>query len=262
MAHKKGVGSSDNGRDSKSKRLGVKLFGGQLAKAGNILVRQRGTRFHAGENVYMSNDHSLHAAVAGTVAFKKKQKDRTFVSILPLGGVAEAPAKPAPVAKPAAVAAPVAVEEVSTRGAVAEETAAPAVVEAAAPVAEEVAAPEVIEAAAPEAEETAAPQVEAAEKAAKITLPSGKKISQDDLKVIEGVGPKIEGLLNDGGIFTWADLADAETEKVQAILDEAGPSYRIHDPATWANQAQMAHNGQWEELEAYQERLKGGREEE
>lgn len=220
MAHKKGVGSSDNGRDSKSKRLGVKLFGGQLAKAGNILVRQRGTRFHAGENVYMSNDHSLHAAVAGTVAFKKKQKDRTFVSILPLEGVVTA--------KPAKVAKPVAAEAVSSRGAVAEETAAPA--------------------------------VETTAKAAKITLPSGKKISQDDLKVIEGIGPKIEGLLNDGGIFTWAELADAEVEKVQAILDEAGPSYRIHDPATWANQAQMAHNQQWEELEAYQERLKGGKE--
>lgn len=71
MAHKKGVGSSDNGRDSKSKRLGVKLFGGQVAKAGNILVRQRGTKFHAGENTYLGKDFTVHAQVAGTVAFKE-----------------------------------------------------------------------------------------------------------------------------------------------------------------------------------------------
>jgi large subunit ribosomal protein L27 len=83
MAHKKGVGSSDNGRDSKSKRLGVKLFGGQVAKAGNILVRQRGTKFHAGENTYLGKDFSIHAQVAGTVAFKKGKSDRTWVSIIP-----------------------------------------------------------------------------------------------------------------------------------------------------------------------------------
>ncbi|MCL4147318.1 UNVERIFIED_CONTAM: hypothetical protein GTU68_027070, partial [Idotea baltica] len=72
MAHKKGVGSTDNGRDSKSKRLGVKLFGGQVARAGNILVRQRGTKYHAGDNVYAGRDFTLHAAVDGKVAFKKK----------------------------------------------------------------------------------------------------------------------------------------------------------------------------------------------
>lgn len=84
MAHKKGVGSSDNGRDSKSKRLGVKLFGGQFAKAGNILIRQRGTKFHPGENVGMGKDHTLHALVHGTVEFKKKKQGRTFVNILPM----------------------------------------------------------------------------------------------------------------------------------------------------------------------------------
>ncbi|MFM8361940.1 MAG: 50S ribosomal protein L27, partial [Haliscomenobacter sp.] len=71
MAHKKGVGSSDNGRDSKSKRLGVKLFGGQLAQAGNIIVRQRGTKFHPGENVYMGRDFTLHASIEGRVHFKR-----------------------------------------------------------------------------------------------------------------------------------------------------------------------------------------------
>lgn len=84
MAHKKGVGSSDNGRDSKSKRLGVKLFGGQYASAGNIIVRQRGTKFHAGENVYMSKDFSLHAGVDGIVDFYIGRKRKTYIAITPL----------------------------------------------------------------------------------------------------------------------------------------------------------------------------------
>ncbi len=84
MAHKKGVGSSKNGRESESKRLGVKLFGGQVAKAGNILVRQRGTVHNPGENVGMGKDHTLFALVDGTVSFKKKGKDKSYVSIIPL----------------------------------------------------------------------------------------------------------------------------------------------------------------------------------
>ncbi|WP_421794348.1 50S ribosomal protein L27 [Haliscomenobacter sp.] len=208
MAHKKGVGSSDNGRDSKSKRLGVKLFGGQYAKAGNILVRQRGTKFHPGENVYMGKDFTLHAQITGTVAFSKSKQDRTYVSILPL--------ETAIVAK----SAPVVVEE----------------------VAEVVAKP-------------------AAKKSSSITLPSGKKVKQDDLKLVEGIGPKIEELMHAAGITTWAELAAAPIEKLEAILDEAGPRFRIHDPATWGKQAAMADAGQWEELETYQDELKGGREE-
>ncbi|KXK39790.1 MAG: 50S ribosomal protein L27 [Saprospiraceae bacterium] len=103
MAHKKGVGSSDNGRDSKSKRLGVKLFGGQTAKAGNILVRQRGTRFHAGENTYLGKDFTIHAQVDGTVAFSKGKLNRTWVSIVPsLSEVKETVAPIVKAAKPAA----------------------------------------------------------------------------------------------------------------------------------------------------------------
>ena len=83
MAHKKGVGSTDNGRDSNSKRLGVKLFGGQAIKAGNIIVRQRGTKYHAGENVYIGKDHTIHAKVDGTVAFSKGRLNRTFISVDP-----------------------------------------------------------------------------------------------------------------------------------------------------------------------------------
>jgi large subunit ribosomal protein L27 len=84
MAHKKGAGSSRNGRESESKRLGVKLYGGQYAKAGNIIVRQRGTVHHPGENVGMGKDHTLFALVSGTVDFKKKANNKSFVSIIPV----------------------------------------------------------------------------------------------------------------------------------------------------------------------------------
>lgn len=84
MAHKKGVGSSKNGRESESKRLGVKLFGGQVCKAGNIIVRQRGTRHNAGENVGMGRDHTLFALVDGTIVFRKKAEGKSFVSVSPV----------------------------------------------------------------------------------------------------------------------------------------------------------------------------------
>ena len=83
MAHKKGAGSSKNGRESHSKRLGVKIFGGQAAIAGNIIVRQRGTHHHAGENVGIGKDHTLFALTPGLVAFKRKKNNRSFVSIIP-----------------------------------------------------------------------------------------------------------------------------------------------------------------------------------
>ena len=81
MAHKKGVGSSKNGRESESKRLGVKLFGGEFAKAGNIIVRQRGTAHHPGENVGIGKDHTIYALVDGTVVFRKTKNNRSFISI-------------------------------------------------------------------------------------------------------------------------------------------------------------------------------------
>jgi large subunit ribosomal protein L27 len=84
MAHKKGVGSSKNGRESESKRLGLKLFGGQFAKAGNIIVRQRGTVHNPGENVGMGKDHTLYALVDGTVSFKKKAEGKSYVSVTPI----------------------------------------------------------------------------------------------------------------------------------------------------------------------------------
>jgi large subunit ribosomal protein L27 len=83
MAHKKGVGSSKNGRESHSKRLGIKIFGGEICKSGNILIRQRGTQHHPGINVGIGKDHTLFALVDGRVAFRKRKDDRSYVSVEP-----------------------------------------------------------------------------------------------------------------------------------------------------------------------------------
>ena len=235
MAHKKGAGSSDNGRDSKSKRLGVKLYGGQRAVAGNVLVRQRGTQFHPGDNVYMGRDHTLHAAIDGVVVFKRSFKDRRFVSILPVQEVPVAPVKP--VKKPTN----------PKNETVATPAEKPAKKEAAPVEAVEVAETEVVaEIEAPAEKKAAAPKKE-----------KGPKL--DDLKIVEGVGPKIETLLKEGGISTWAELAEASTDRLKEILDAAGPRYQIHDPSTWPAQAKLAAEGKWDELKAYQDELTGGR---
>lgn len=134
MAHKKGAGSSKNGRESHSKRLGVKLFGGQAIIAGNIIVRQRGTAHNPGLNVGIGKDHTLFALADGVVKFKKGFKGRSFVHVLPISAdaaPADAPAKapakkaaPAPVAEEAVEAAPVA--EAPAKKAPAKKAAAPA----------------------------------------------------------------------------------------------------------------------------------------
>ncbi len=84
MAHKKGAGSSKNGRESHSKRLGIKMFGGQHVIAGNIIVRQRGTRHFPGENVGIGRDHTLFALIEGKVVFRKKLNEKSYVSVLPI----------------------------------------------------------------------------------------------------------------------------------------------------------------------------------
>ncbi|MCC7505618.1 MAG: 50S ribosomal protein L27 [Saprospiraceae bacterium] len=239
MAHKKGVGSTDNGRDSKSKRLGVKLFGGEKAIAGNILVRQRGTKYHPGLNVYMGRDHTLHAAIDGTVVFKRAQNDRVFVNIMPV--VVETPDTPKKPTRPT-----------PRPGKAEEATPSPKPVAEAksAPAAE---APEAVAAVA----ETEAVEEKAAKKAPAAKKEKGPK--PDDLKIVEGVGPKIETLLKEGGINTWEDLANAPVERLKEILDAAGPRYQIHDPSSWPAQAKFAAAGQWDELKEYQEMLIGGR---
>nr|WP_315423291.1 50S ribosomal protein L27 [uncultured Pedobacter sp.] len=112
MAHKKGAGSSKNGRESHSKRLGIKIFGGQLAIAGNILVRQRGTKHHPDKGVGIGRDHTLFALVDGTVIFRKKQDNKSYVSILPITEAEiEAAIAKAPVAKKAVAKKEVVAEE-------------------------------------------------------------------------------------------------------------------------------------------------------
>ena len=88
----------------------------------------------------------------------------------------------------------------------------------------------------------------------------GKKIKQDDLKIVEGIGPKIEALFNEAGIKTWYDLSEASTEKLQSILDAGGENYAIHNPSTWPKQALLAYQGKWQELKDWQENLLGGKE--
>ena len=291
MAHKKGVGSSDNGRDSKSKRLGVKLFGGQAATAGNIIVRQRGTKFHPGTHVGIGKDHTIYALVNGTVAFSKGRKNRTFISILPFEEVDETIAKlekraakkaakaaaagsepAAPIAEAKKKDKPKKVEKEKEKAPVAkaepvveakkEEVVAPiaetAPVEEASAVAEETTPPaEVIET--PEATTSedevaeAAPTPKEAKKPTKV-----KKVKEDDLKIIEGVGPKLESILKEAGITDLKVLSDSTAERLQEILEGAGNRYKMFNPSTWPKQAKMAVDGQWEELKEYQDRLDGG----
>lgn len=111
MAHKKGVGSSKNGRDSHSKRLGVKLFGGESAIAGNIIIRQRGTKHHPGKNVGLGKDYTIFALVDGTVKFRPGRDSRSYVDIIPAEALA-VEAAPVPMEKaPAEKAAPVSAPE-------------------------------------------------------------------------------------------------------------------------------------------------------
>ncbi len=224
MAHKKGEGSTQNGRDSRAKRLGVKLFGGQTAIAGNILVRQRGTRFHPGEGVGIGKDHTLYALVDGVVSFQTKKMGRTFISIKAAQPVAEVLDKPAKKAAPA-------VEKAEPKK----------VVEA--PVVEAVAAPVVEE-----------------KEVAPVAVANEGGIKPDDLKKVEGIGPKIEQLLNAAGISTFAELAMADIEQLKAILVEAGSRYKMHDPTTWPQQSALAAAGKWDELKTLQDELNGGRE--
>jgi predicted flap endonuclease-1-like 5' DNA nuclease len=88
----------------------------------------------------------------------------------------------------------------------------------------------------------------------------GKKIVHDDLKIVEGIGPKIEELYHNEGIKTWKGLSETSVKESQAILDKAGEAYVVHDPSTWAKQAELAYHGKWQELKDWQDKLTGGRE--
>jgi large subunit ribosomal protein L27 len=234
MAHKKGVGSSDNGRDSNSNRLGVKLFGGQLAIAGNIIVRQRGTKFHPGDNVGMGKDHTLHALVDGRVAFVKKRLNRTFVNIIPeLIEVMETVAKvkkasPAPKAEaaPKKEAVKEAVKEAPKAKAAPKKEAPKETTKAAkAPKAKK------------EAPKEAVVDKSAAQNELIASLGEGSADTKDDLKKIKGVGPKLEEVLNSIGIFTFAQVSKM-TEKEYDLVDSLIDSFKGRGKKDdWAAQA-------------------------
>jgi len=198
MAHKKGQGTSRNGRDSHSQRLGVKRFAGELVSGGSILVRQRGTKFQAGENVGRGKDDTLFAKVTGIVDFRDKGRKGRFISIAALDLGEMTPA--------------------SNGGAASNGVSA-----ASAP---------------------AAPAAEA---------------KPDDLTKVEGIGPKIAGILNDKGIVTFGGLAQTEAAAIAEILKEAGSRYALAKPDTWPQQAALAAEGKWAELGELQDNLKGGR---
>lgn len=233
MAHKKGVGSTDNGRDSNPKYLGVKLFGGQYCKPGSIIVRQRGTKFHPGLNVDMGKDHTLHSMIEGTVTFKKKKNNKTYVNILPLGETVDSKAENS---------VKLANRKAANNAAKADKAGKSAPTVATKAVASEAPAPKASK------EETPS-----------VSFERGNAEGSDDLTKVEGIGPKIAELLTDAGFGTFAALASTTPENISAILANAGSRYTMHNPSTWPKQAEMAANGQWDELKAWQDELDGGK---
>jgi large subunit ribosomal protein L27 len=276
MAHKKGAGSSDNGRDSNPQYLGVKMYGGQSAIPGNILVRQRGTKFHPGVGVYMGKDHTLHASVPGIVTFKKGKDDKRIVFITPFTAGSDAAlnqtaneeakeaakverkAKAANVRSIKAAATPAATTTVT--GA-AKATVATKATVVAKPAVAKVATVKAAPAKAAIVSETvvsapvAATIVTETVAATTTTVQGG-----DDLKKIEGIGPKIEELFYAAGITTFVQLSETSTARMEEILAGGGPRYATHSPMTWGHQASLAADGEWDELKELQDRLDGGRE--
>lgn len=236
MAHKKGVGSTDNGRDSHSKRLGVKLFGGSYAIPGNIIVRQRGTKFHPGLNVGMGKDHTLYAKEEGYVTFTKKRKNRTFVSIEPAHVVSD------DVVTGTVASRNLKGDEVDSGEALSEDQVVE-VDEDGQPVEDQ-------------KEDTASANDEAASEK---ETSSDDTESTDDLSKVEGIGPKTSEKLTEAGISSFRDLASASQVQINEILENAGSHYTHLDPSTWPKQANMLAEGNVEDLKNYQDKLDGGR---
>lgn len=257
MAHKKGGGSSRNGRDSNSQRLGVKRFGGQHVIPGNILIRQRGTKFHAGENVMMGRDFTLFAVAEGYVVFEKEKRGKRRISVYPeltpvaTNGGSKPKAKalePMDVATLKKVTQPAAEPKEAKLKKAADDVPAKA-----APVAE--APAPVVEAPAAEPASEATMVVETAPKARAKKAKTG-----DDLTIIEGIGPKMAAALVAAGIDTFAKLADSSEADLRGAVEAAGMNFAPSIP-TWAKQAKFAADGNLEGMKAYQDKLVGGREE-
>ena len=198
MAHKKGQGSSKNGRESHSKRLGVKKFGGEFVLAGNILVRQRGTQFHPGLGVGLGKDHTLFAKRHGVVEFETKRNNRKYIHVQPIAELEEAMENAVKAAQEEVVEAPKAAKK--------------------------------------EAKETkkAEPKAEAP-KAAKKEAP--KADASDDLTALAGVGPKMADKMNAAGITSFAQLAAMTEESIAALEAEKGKITTPANWAKWTAEA-------------------------
>lgn len=207
MAHKKAGGSSRNGRDSESKRLGVKRFGGEAVTAGNIIVRQRGTKFHPGANMGLGRDHTLFALSDGYVKFHVGQRGRSLVSI-----VDENPNTPASSNKK--IGAPTATAKAAAAVAVASASVSK---KAAKAPAEEKA--EAKAAAKPKAEKAAAP---AKAGGAPKGLLKKAPADADDLKAIKGLGPKAVEALNGAGVYMYAQLGGFSEADLEWLAGETG----------------------------------------
>ena len=207
MAHKKAGGSSRNGRDSESKRLGVKRFGGEAVTAGNIIVRQRGTKFHPGANMGLGRDHTLFALSDGYVKFHVGQRGRSLVSI-----VDKNPNTPASSNKK--IGAPTATAKAAAAVAVASASVSK---KAAKAPAEEKA--EAKAAAKPKAEKAAAP---AKAGGAPKGLLKKAPADADDLKAIKGLGPKAVEALNGAGVYMYAQLSGFSEADLEWLAGETG----------------------------------------
>ena len=293
MAHKKGAGSTDNGRDSAPQYLGVKKFGGERVRAGNIIVTQRGTRFHPGINTYLGKDFTLHAAIEGVVCFRYGRDAKRVVYVSPVkeDGSLLVPPQPRKVkgaktslltvadrlARSSAKATVRTAKPVLEKTTVAKTTPAEPVVAHVAetvhvePVIAHVTETVHVEPVVAHVAETVHVEPVVAHVAeavhvepvvahvAKTVTPQAAS-AKDDLKKIEGIGPKIEELFNNAGIHTFAELAAADVEHLKEILHAAGPRYTIHNPASWSHQSEMAAAGQWAELKIWQDAHIGGKE--
>ena len=228
MAHKKAAGSAKNLRDSNPKYRGLKLAGGQMARAWNIIVRQKGDKYRTWLGVYKGKDFTIHARIDGIVSFRKKRfkrfdgrtYERTVVEIV----------------SPEEYALRASSDQNSKSTTIDSKKKTPKKVVKAKKV-------------------TTPAKKEVAQKK-EVTVSTGEK---DDLTKIEGIGPKIQEIFYAAGILMYADLSGSKVWDLRQHLKDAGPRFASHDPSTWKKQATMAKNGKRDELKARQDELDGGK---
>ncbi len=218
MAHKKGMGSTKNGRDSESKRLGVKAFGGEFVQPGSIIIRQRGTKFHPGRGVGMGKDHTIYSKVEGQVVFRKRKSGRSFISVLPEGVTTShsAPSSTKATKKTKTDSAKETQnQEQQTETQVSQST---------------------------QDETKSEAQAGDPQNALLKVVGEASESNKDDLKEINGVGPSMEEKLNAIGIYKFEQVANISESALELIgqLDSSLPG-RIKQE--WISQAKELSNG-------------------